>query len=114
MALMKRMRRLTLGPFERIEIGESALENGTQLGCEICCARFVETVNFRVFNRQGLEVFSFTSGGENSILIQWDGFTNDGTQLPSGTYFYIAEVEFDVLDPEQRTQEFRGWLQMIR
>jgi len=78
------------------------------------CARFVSKVVFTVFGRNGKEVFNYESGGENSILIGWDGKANDGTLLPSGTYYYSADVEFDVLNPELKNQVLKGWVDILR
>ena len=78
------------------------------------CPRFVEFVNFKVFNRWGNEVYAFNSAGENSIFINWDGRSSDGKALPAGVYYYVAEVTFDVLDKANAIQEFKGWVQIIR
>jgi hypothetical protein len=78
------------------------------------CARFVRRVNFTVFNRWGGVVYSFESGGERTIYIDWDGKDNGGTDLATGTYYYEAQVTFDVVDPAKATQLFKGWVQLIR
>jgi gliding motility-associated-like protein len=78
------------------------------------CPRFVQAVEFEVFNRQGSKVFDLASQPEQSILINWDGRSNGGADLPSGTYFYVARVTFDVLNPEEAEQEYRGWVQLLR
>ncbi len=78
------------------------------------CARFVQSVEFRVYNRWGRQVFDYKSGGEKTIYIDWDGRDSNGNELSSGTYFYIAEVVFDLVDPSKRRQEMKGWVQIIR
>lgn len=78
------------------------------------CARFVESVVFKVYNRWGRQVYSYTSGGENTIYIDWDGKDSNGRELSSGTYYYLAEVTYDLVDPSQRVQEIKGWLQLVR
>src|SRR5690606_37205527 len=37
------------------------------------CARFVRSVRFRVYNRWGKQVYTYQSGGERTIYIEWDG-----------------------------------------
>lgn len=78
------------------------------------CPRFVQDVQFEVFNRQGKRVFDLSEATEQSVLINWEGRTNSGVELPAGTYYYLAVVTFDVLDPEQQEKEFRGWVQLMR
>ncbi len=78
------------------------------------CARFVERVNFTVYNRWGKELFDYQSGGERTIFIRWDGLDNAGGEVPGGVYFYSAEVVFDVVDPAKRNQTFKGWVHLIR
>jgi gliding motility-associated-like protein len=78
------------------------------------CPRFVEKVVFRVFNRQGKEIYTYESGGENSILINWDGTTNDGSQLPSGIYYFSAEVEYETIDPAKRKELIKSWVQILK
>lgn len=80
------------------------------------CPRFVRRVVFTVFDRTGNELFNYDSANdlENNILINWNGTTFNGTELPTGTYFYTAEVTFDVLNPEESIQQMKGWIQLFR
>ena len=87
------------------------------------CPRFVSSVQFRVFKRTGVEVFSYDSdarSGEgsaatgNGINIDWDGRTNDGEELPAGIYYYSAEVQFITLNPLDQVQVLKGWIQILR
>ena len=80
------------------------------------CARFVEAVEFTVYNRWGRPVFTYqgTRGSENGILINWDGKNDNGADLSSGVYYYLALVTFDTVDPRDREQEIKGWIQLIR
>ncbi|MDX1628895.1 MAG: gliding motility-associated C-terminal domain-containing protein, partial [Fulvivirga sp.] len=90
-------------------IAKGAAENDPAL-----CARFVKRVDFTVYNRWGQQVYEYHSGRENTIYINWDGQSNDGAKLSSGIYYYLAEVEFDVVDPKEASQQIKGWLQIIR
>jgi len=78
------------------------------------CARFVQKVHLTIYNRWGKEVYSYQSGSENTIYIDWDGRDNNGKELSSGVYYYSAEVIFDVVDPNQQRQIIKGWVQIVR
>ena len=78
------------------------------------CARFVNKVIFTVYNRWGKPVFTYESGGERGIYIDWDGKDDNGAEVTAGVYYYIAQVTFDVVDPSQRNKNIKGWLQVIR
>jgi hypothetical protein len=98
---------------DRVVIGEG----GTGICVDIDrskCARFVRRVKFIVYNRWGKEVYRYESGGERSIFIDWDGRGNNGAELSSGIYYYHAEVQFDVLKQENRIQNFKGWVHLLR
>jgi hypothetical protein len=80
------------------------------------CARFVEKVNFRVYNRWGQRVYTFESGSEGtgkSIYINWDGRDENGVKLATGVYYYVAEVTFDVVDPSDKVKIYKGWVQLL-
>ncbi len=82
------------------------------------CPRFVKSVSFKVFDRSGGVIFDYDSDEEGSndsgVLINWDGKTNSGIELPSGVYYYVAEVRFDVLDPAKASKVYNGWVQLLR
>ena len=48
---------------------------------------FAESIEFVVYNRWGVEVFSTDEKGV--FEIGWDGKNNNGLELPDDTYFYI-------------------------
>lgn len=78
------------------------------------CARFVEKVFLRVYNRWGKEVYNYESGGERTIFIDWDGRDLDGRELSTGVYYYVADVTFDSVDPKKQNQVIKGWVQLMR
>jgi len=57
--------------------------------------------SLKVYNRNGAEVYSHGLGYTN----QWDGKDKSGKQLPSGTYYYVIEVQH-----KTRT----GWVQISK
>ena len=77
------------------------------------CPRFVRSVEITFFNRWGEPVYSYESGGENSIYINWDGRDNAGRRLSSGMYYYSAKVLFDLRRVEDREQTLNGWVQIL-
>ncbi len=78
------------------------------------CPRFVKSVKFKVFSRAGVEIFTYESGTEKPISIDWDGKTNAGKELPAGVYYYSAEVEFIKLNVEESIEVINGWVHIIR
>lgn len=94
-------------------------ENGGP-DCEISednkkrCARFVRSVHFRVYNRWGKEVYNYQSGGERTIYIDWDGRADNGKELSSGVYYFVADVVFESVDPAKSGKTIKGWVQILR
>ena len=78
------------------------------------CPRFLQSIEFDVYNRYGKLVYSYVSGGENSLYINWSGINNNGEELPSTTYFYEVRATFDMLRKENRVREYKGWVQILR
>lgn len=80
------------------------------------CARFVESVNVKIFNRWGQEVFDHQGSihdDVNSIYVDWDGRDKSGNQLSTGVYYYVAEVTFDIVSPD-KTRIIKGWVHLVR
>ncbi len=80
------------------------------------CPRFVDAVEIKIYNRWGVLVHSYNSmsSTENNIYINWDGRDLNGRDLPAGTYFYSANVLFNVLEPAERERKIKGTIQIIR
>ena len=81
------------------------------------CARFVERVVFKVYNRWGKQVYTYTGASNddrNSIYIDWDGRAEDGSDLATGIYYYVAEVTFNSVDPSQQQKTLKGWVHLLR
>ncbi len=80
------------------------------------CPRFVRSVEFIVYNRWGNEVFTYNSRAKETggIFIEWDGKSNNGTELSAGVYYYEANVRFIRLRPEDEQQTITGYIQLMR
>ncbi len=95
--------------------GDSWNEFFTPLTSGSNCPRFIESVVLLIFDRTGNKVFEYDSqDSESSILINWDGKTNSGVELPAGTYFYTADVTYDVLENQDDTEQLKGWIQLMK
>ncbi len=55
----------------------------------------------QIFNRWGMVVYE-----QKNYTDQWDGRSNDGKELPDGTYFYIID--------QRSGKTFTGWVYLIR
>ncbi|UFH52004.1 gliding motility-associated C-terminal domain-containing protein [Spirosoma sp. KNUC1025] len=73
------------------------------------CPRFVEQIEFVVFNRWGAKVYEVTSPS-----LAWDGRSKEGVELPSGLYYYQATVHYALVDRNAPPQVLKGWVQMLR
>ena len=73
------------------------------------CPRFVTEVQFIVYNRWGAKVYESTGP-----TLAWDGKGTDGTELPSGLYYYQATVRYAVVDKNAPPQVLKGWVQILR
>jgi hypothetical protein len=81
------------------------------------CARFVERVVFKVYNRWGKQVYTYTGASNddvNTIYIDWDGRADDGSDLTTGIYYYVAEVTFNSVDPNNANKIVKGWVHLLR
>ncbi|MCK8494272.1 gliding motility-associated C-terminal domain-containing protein [Spirosoma sp. RP8] len=75
----------------------------------LSCPRFVESVALVVYNRNGSKVYEGSSAS-----LAWPGKSSDGTDLPSGLYYYQVSVRYAVLDRAAPAQVLKGWVQILR
>ncbi len=97
-------------------VGEEGTKCPLSSYAEVKCARFVESVNIKIYNRWGQEVYAYEGSIDddvNSIYIDWDGKDTSGAQLSSGVYYYVAEVTFDIVSPD-KTKIIKGWVHLVR
>ncbi|MEN9611731.1 MAG: hypothetical protein RLZZ628_2545 [Bacteroidota bacterium] len=72
--------------------------------------RFVEKVDFQVFNRWGQQVFQTTDPH-----LGWNGKNANGDDLASGTYFYTCVVyEQRLQGVVQSSEILKGFIELIR
>lgn len=73
------------------------------------CPAFVQSLEFRVFNRWGAEVFS-----TRDVNINWDGKTNGGKELAAGQYYYEVTINFESFKKDGAETTMKGWVQLLR
>lgn len=72
--------------------------------------RFINRVEFKLFNEWGNLIF--TTEDPN---INWDGNHDNGSEVPSGTYFYTCRViENRVTGEQEQSKLLRGYINLIR
>lgn len=78
------------------------------------CAKFVQHVDFIVYDRWGKQIYKLENSKERSIYIRWNGYNNEGKKVPAGVYYYKADVQFITIDPAKEFQEIKGWVHLVR
>lgn len=63
----------------------------------------VTLLNFEVFNRAGMKIFS-----SKASIITWDGKTSSGIEAPSGLYYYILTSDKTEFNTENVIHLFRS------
>jgi gliding motility-associated-like protein len=96
--------------------GDQVNDTFTPYENELYSVRFVERIEFEVYNRWGKKVFE----GNNDIRINWNGSTNTSEIndlrkiLPAGIYYYVARVRFFRLNPKDAEKIYKGWVQIVK
>jgi hypothetical protein len=80
----------------------------------IRCPRFVQQIEFHVYNRWGKEVYSLNTTEENLLSIEWNGHDSNGNELSGGVYFFTAKVTFNTLRSDNREKNFNGWVHIVK
>jgi hypothetical protein len=78
------------------------------------CARFVENVKLRVYNRWGKDIYSYNSENGGSIYINWDGRDRNGITIEPAVYYYVADIEFNTTDLSKKNQQLKGWIHVVQ
>lgn len=74
------------------------------------CPAFVQEVDFEVYNRYGAKVFEKIGATE----LNWDGKTQNGSDLSSGVYFYLAKFKFNRLEKIEDSATIKGQIHLLR
>jgi gliding motility-associated-like protein len=66
-------------------------------------------LKLQIFNRLGTSVYE-----QNNYTNEWHGQTNDGNDLPTGTYFYVIDIKSRPLGPAENgvdtDKQETGWI----
>ena len=62
------------------------------------------------------EILNSMTGSKvfESSVFNWDGKDFDGKDLASGTYYFTADVIYDILDKENDQKQIKGWVQILK
>jgi len=72
--------------------------------------RYIDRINFQVFNKWGNLLYETTDPD-----INWDGTNQSGKDMDEGVYHYTCEVfEQEASGIEKRTQLLTGFIHLIR
>ncbi len=98
------------------EVGEQGQKCDVKDEDGFRCARFVDRVDFKVFNRWGKKMYDYVGqrGNENTIYIKWNGKDNSGKELASGIYYYSADVTFTSTKRGGTVKTIKGWVHLVR
>ncbi|MBX2969430.1 MAG: gliding motility-associated C-terminal domain-containing protein [Cyclobacteriaceae bacterium] len=89
--------------------GDLKNEFFTEMNSEIYCSRFVKSVALSVYNRWGQKLIDLKS----EETLNWDGKDKFGKQVPTGVYYYFANIEFDAIEPANQTKQVKGWIHIV-
>ncbi|WAC11179.1 T9SS type B sorting domain-containing protein [Dyadobacter pollutisoli] len=73
------------------------------------CPAFVQSLEFKAFNRWGAQVFS-----TKDVNINWNGKTNSGKDLAAGQYYYEVTIYFESSKKVTTPTTIKGWVQLLR
>jgi gliding motility-associated-like protein len=73
------------------------------------CPAFVQSLECRIFNRWGAQVYD-----TKDVNINWEGKTKDGKDLAAGQYYYEVSVIFESTSKNPKPTTLKGWVQLLR
>jgi gliding motility-associated-like protein len=75
------------------------------------CPRFIKQVEFEVRSRWGDVVHT----SNDDIYLNWDGTNKQGSDLPSGVYYYSAKVTYTTISGEEAVfSNLKGVIHLLR
>ena len=89
--------------------GDLKNEYFTEMNSEIHCSRFVKSVSLSVYNRWGQRLIDLKS----EEALNWDGKDKFGKKVPTGVYYYYANIEFDAIEPANQSKQVKGWIHVV-
>jgi gliding motility-associated-like protein len=73
------------------------------------CPAFVQSLECRIYNRWGAQVYD-----TKDVNINWDGKTKNGKDLAAGQYYYEVSVIFESTSKNPKPTTLKGWVQLLR
>jgi len=78
------------------------------------CPRFIKEFSMEIYNRWGQVVYTTTNSQVGQPNTEWKGLDQRGQELPTGVYYYSANIMFYSLDPKVQSKEVKGWVSLVR
>ncbi len=75
----------------------------------IRCPRFVQRVEFKVYNRWGELLYE----SDDDIYLNWRGVDSKGSELSQGVYYYTAQVTFYGQLGDDNSEFIKGWVYIL-
>jgi gliding motility-associated-like protein len=73
------------------------------------CPAFVQSLECRIYNRWGAQVYD-----TKDVNINWEGKTKNGKDLAAGQYYYEVSVFFESTSKNPKPTTIKGWVQLLR
>lgn len=78
------------------------------------CPRFVKEFSLQIYDRWGRQVYSVNNLETGHPDFEWKGLDENGHELPTGLYYYSANILFYALNPELQNKKVKGWVSLVR
>ena len=73
------------------------------------CPAFVQSLECRIFNRWGAQVYD-----TKDVNISWNGKNKAGKDLAAGQYYYEVSIRFESATKDPKPVIIKGWVQLLR